>query len=261
MPMPLLVLESPRRYGRLRFEILARTRPKGSLGISGIGAFWPPPTQVLERDTGAGEASAAASPAGSFVGPPDGFKVEFPDGEESRLRYLRGNSQGTGAAQVRTEFRISNRGELPDPTDHIQAGAKKVARLFATKPQAILPFDPEARKIMTGNQVAQSIRATLRADDDPTLSALEANAAGQQGVQAALVSVLDYAGGGGTLDETTGLPLITTEHVQCARRMLDISVGIRAIWRAALDDEGARGFPQLGPPPPPSLPARTLTPL
>ncbi|CAK0905985.1 unnamed protein product, partial [Prorocentrum cordatum] len=65
-----------------------------------------------------------------------------------------------------------------------------------------------------------------------------ANAAGQQGVQAALVAVLDYSGGGGTLDAASGLPLITTQHVQCARRMLDISIAIRTIWRAALDEDG-----------------------
>ncbi|CAK0817830.1 unnamed protein product [Prorocentrum cordatum] len=194
--------------------------------------------QYLERDTETGEASAANSQARSFVGPAGGYKVEFPDGEESRLRYLRVTPSDVGDAQLRTEFRISNRGDLPDPTGHIQAGARRVAELFAKKPQAILPFEEGARNIMTGNQVAQSIRAQLRGDDDPTLAALEANAAGQQGVQAALVAVLDYSGGGGTLDAASGLPLITTQHVQCARRMLDISIAIRTIWRAALDEDG-----------------------
>ena len=113
--------------------------------------------------------------------PPGGYKVEFPDGEESRLRYTRACSPSDGAAQVRTEFRISNRGDLPDPTKHIQNRAKRVAQLFATKPQATLPFEDEARKVMMGNQVAQSIRAEQRADDDTTLATLEANAAGQQG--------------------------------------------------------------------------------
>ncbi|CAK0876195.1 unnamed protein product, partial [Prorocentrum cordatum] len=194
--------------------------------------------QYLERDAETGEASAANSQARSFVGPAGGYKVEFPDGEESRLRYLRVTPSDVGDAQLRTEFRISNRGDLPDPAGHIQAGARRVAELFAKKPQAILPFEEEARNIMTGNQVAQSIRAQLRGDDDPTLAALEANAAGQQGVQAALVAVLDYSGGGGTLDAASGLPLITTQHVQCARRMLDISIAIRTIWRAALDEDG-----------------------
>ncbi|CAK0808155.1 unnamed protein product, partial [Prorocentrum cordatum] len=193
--------------------------------------------QYLERDTETGEASAANSQARSFVGPAGGCKVEFPDGEESRLRYLRVTPSGVGDAQLRTEFRISNRGDLPDPAGHIQAGARRVAELFTKKPQAILPFEEEARNILTGNQVAQSIRAQLRGDDDPTLAALEANAAGQQGVQAALVAVLDYSGGGGTLDAASGLPLITTQHVQCARRMLDISIAIRTIWRAALDED------------------------
>ena len=197
--------------------------------------------QGLETDDAADEASAAPSQAGAFVGPPGGYKVEFPDGEESRLRYMRACSPSDGAAQVRTEFRISNRGDLPDPTEHIQNGAKRVAQLFATKPQATLPFEDEARKVMMGNQVAQSIRAEQRADDDTTLAALEANAAGQQGVHAALLAILDYAGGGGSLDPQCGLPIITTEHVQCARRLLDISIAIRAIWRAPPDEDGVGG--------------------
>ncbi|CAK0828249.1 unnamed protein product, partial [Prorocentrum cordatum] len=200
--------------------------------------------QYLERDAETGEASAANSQARSFVGPAGGYKVEFPDGEESRLRYLRVTPSDVGDAQLRAEFRISNRGDLPDPTGHIQAGARRVAELFAKKPQAILPFEEEARNIMTGNQVAQSIRAQLRGDQraknvQPQLRVQPgANAAGQQGVQAALVAVLDYSGGGGTLDAASGLPLITTQHVQCARRMLDISIAIRTIWRAALDEDG-----------------------
>ena len=164
--------------------------------------------QGLERDDAAGEAPAAPSQAGAFVGLPGGCKVEFPDGEESRLRHMRATSPSDGAAQVRTEFRISNQGDLPDPTEHIQNGAKRVAQLFATKPLAILPFEDEARKVMMGNQVAQSIRAEQRADDDTTLAALEANAAGQQGVHVALLAVLDYAGGGGSFDPQCGWPII-----------------------------------------------------
>ena len=156
--------------------------------------------QGLETDDAADEASAAPSQAGAFVGHPGGYKVEFPDGEESMLRHMRVCSPSDGAAQVRTEFRISNRGDLPDPTEHIQNGAKRVAQFIATKPQATLPFEDEARKVMMGNHVAQSIRAEQRADDDTTLAALEANAAGQQGVHAALLTILDYAGGGGSLD-------------------------------------------------------------
>ena len=63
-----------------------------------------------------------------------------------------------------------------------QHGAQRVAEPFAAKPQATLPFEEEARKVMTGNQVAQSIRAEQRVGDDPSMAALEANAAGQQPV-------------------------------------------------------------------------------
>ncbi|CAK0838521.1 unnamed protein product, partial [Prorocentrum cordatum] len=178
--------------------------------------------QALQRGDGEAGAPPAAPRGCSFAGAPGEYKVEFPDGEESRFRfrYLRATPPSAGDAPVRTEFRISNRGELADPAEHVQAGAKK------------------ARKIMAGNQVAQGIRAQLRADDDATISALESNAAGQQGVQAALLAVLDHAVGGGTLDEASGLPIIAADHVQCARRMLDISLAIRDIWRAALDEVG-----------------------
>ena len=43
---------------------------------------------------------------------------------------------------------FSHRGDPPDPTERIQKGAERVAQLFSTKPQAILPFDNEARKVM-----------------------------------------------------------------------------------------------------------------
>ena len=139
---------------------------------------------------------------------------------------------------MRTEFRISARWNLPDPTSHIRAAARKLAVHFIDKPHSILPFEPEARKVMLGNQVAQTVRAQLAAND-PTLAALEANAAWQQGVQAGLVAALDFAAGGGKLDEDTGLPMITVEHVQCARRLVDISVEIRKAWRAPLDPRDA----------------------
>ncbi|CAK0877274.1 unnamed protein product, partial [Prorocentrum cordatum] len=168
---------------------------------------------------------------------------------------------GGGAAQVRTEFQISNGGELPGPADCIQAGAKRVAQFFAAKSWAILPFDPpEARKIMASSQVAQSIRATLRADDDPAMSASEANAAGQPGSQAALAAASDYAGGGGAMDEASRLPLITADHAQRARRMLDINIGIQAIWRAALGDEGRNQADEFAAPLPAQSPAHLAAP-
>ena len=61
--------------------------------------------------------------------PPGGYKL--PDGEESRLRYMRVTSPSGGAAQVRTEFRISNRRDLH----------QKEWQLFATKAHATLPFE------------------------------------------------------------------------------------------------------------------------
>jgi hypothetical protein len=60
-----------------------------------------------------------------FTGPPGGYKISFPDGNETRLRYV------VTAEGLRTEFRISSRCLLPDPTEHIRAGADRVAVHFA----------------------------------------------------------------------------------------------------------------------------------
>lgn len=191
-----------------------------------------------------GAAQQAGLPADSsadepgFAGPASGYRLDFPDGNESRLRYRLIDGVEGGAARVRTEFRISARWNLPDPTEHIRAVARRLARHFLDKPHQVLPFEPEARNIMLGNQVAQSVRAELAAAD-PALAALEANAAWQQGVQAGLLAALDYAAGGGKLDPDTNLPLITVEHVQCARRLVDISVDIRKAWRAPVHQRAA----------------------
>ena len=135
---------------------------------------------------------------------------------------------------LRTEFRISGRWQLPDPTAHIREVAKTVATHFAALPGSMLPFDNEARKVMLGNQVVQSVRAQLSTSDSST-AALHANAAGQQGVQAGLVALLDFGAGADILDTTTNLPMVSVEHVNCARRLVDISVAIREMWREELD--------------------------
>ena len=131
---------------------------------------------------------------------------------------------------MRTEFRISSRWQLADPTDHSRSAAEKVAKLFAGKPHAELPLHGEARKIMLGNQVVQSVLAQLNTSDG-NVAALHASASGQQGVQAALMAVLDYAAGADTLDAAIGLPRVTVEHVNAARRLVDTSVKIRDMWR------------------------------
>ena len=137
--------------------------------------------QGLETDDAADEASAAPSQAGAFVGPPAATRwnsqMAKNPGSDTCVRVR------PAMAPRRSEmsFGFLTEGDLPDPTEHNQNGAKRVAQLFATKPQATLPFEDEARKVMMGNQVAQRIRVEQRADDDTTLAALEANAAGPAG--------------------------------------------------------------------------------
>ena len=67
----------------------------------------------------------------------------------------------------------------------------------------------------SGNQVAQNVRAVC-VEDDAADAALHANAAGQEGVLAACLAMLEMAGGGGRFDGN-GQLLITVEHVQAFR--------------------------------------------
>ena len=86
----------------------------------------------------------------------------------------------------------------------------------------------------------QSVRAQ-RAANDASIAALHANVAGQQGVFAALMAVLDYAAGGGLVNGTTGLPVVTVEHVESARRLINISTDIRVLWRQEFSDSRGDG--------------------
>ena len=88
---------------------------------------------------------------------------------------------------------------------------------------------------MLGNQVVPSVRADL-CNRDASLAALLSNVGGQQGIQAGLMAALDFAAGGRQLDPDSNLPLITVEYVQCTRRLLDISVAVREMWRESPDE-------------------------
>ena len=171
-------------------------------------------------------------------GPSNGYIIDLPDGVESRLRFRRTRSADVAAEVFTTEFRISARWKQASPSEHIRAAARRVAELFASKPHSELQFEDDARKVLLGNQVAQNIKAK-QCDSDVQLAALHANAAGQQGVFAALMAVLDYAAGEERL--SAGLPVVTREHVQSARRLVDISVAIRAMWRCPLDGSAGTG--------------------
>jgi hypothetical protein len=49
------------------------------------------------------------------------------------------------------------------------------------------------------------------------------------------MAVLDYGSGADILDATSQLPRITIAHVNSTRRLLDISLAIRELWRTELD--------------------------
>ena len=84
--------------------------------------------------------------------------------------------------------------------------------------------------VFSGNQVAQSVRASGH-EDDTALSALHANAAWQQGVFAALVAVLDMCSSNSPVVDLQ----VTEMHVRLACRLLEINLNIRQAWRSQGD--------------------------
>ena len=57
-----------------------------------------------------------------------------------------------------TEYRISSRWQLTDPTDHIQDGARRVCEHFRSRPHAVLEMDDEARRLLLGSLAARLLR-------------------------------------------------------------------------------------------------------
>ena len=55
-------------------------------------------------------------------------------------------------------------------------------------------------------------------------------------VFAALVAALAFAAGGNALDDDGGTVVAAVEHVQLARRMVEVNLGIREAWRSFLAD-------------------------
>lgn len=62
-----------------------------------------------------------------------------------------------GVDDLATEFRISSRWQLTDPTNHIQEGARRVCEHFRSRPHAVLEMDDEARRLLLGSLAAISI--------------------------------------------------------------------------------------------------------
>lgn len=95
-----------------------------------------------------------------FIGSSEGYDRVLPDGVPSKIRYVQEGQGVDGSLRVVTEFRISSRWCLPDPTDHIKVAARRVVEHFKDHPHAIISMTDDARKILLGNQVVSSIRAT-----------------------------------------------------------------------------------------------------
>ena len=59
------------------------------------------------------------------------------------------STAGDGSS-LQTEFRISGRWRMQDPTKHLQAGAKRVMDFFRTRPHNVLAMEDGARKMLLG---------------------------------------------------------------------------------------------------------------
>ena len=51
---------------------------------------------------------------------------------------------------MQTEFRISGRWRMHDPTKHLQMGAKRVTDFFRARPHSVLAVEDNARKMLLG---------------------------------------------------------------------------------------------------------------
>lgn len=84
--------------------------------------------------------------------------------------------------------------------------------------------------------MAQSVRSSA-SEGNVATSALHANAAWQQGVLAALLAVLEYGAGAEDVLDADGKILVSTKHVQLAWRLVEVTLGIREVWRGPLQPQ------------------------
>ncbi|CAK0801142.1 unnamed protein product, partial [Prorocentrum cordatum] len=111
--------------------------------VYGWDRFKDDPAAAIRAGLQVDDRSQPAPCEGGLViqGPPGGCVVSFPDGRQSRLRYLCRPDGGLVAA----EYCVSSRWNLPDPADRIRAAARRIAELFNDKPRAVLEFEGRAK--------------------------------------------------------------------------------------------------------------------
>ncbi|CAK9053491.1 DUF3510 domain-containing protein [Durusdinium trenchii] len=134
----------------------------------------------------------------------EGYPIAFPDGVPSRIRYkVQTDDRGQNLG-MQTEFRISGRWHMKDPTDRIQLGAKRVTEHF------------RRRKMC----------------EHPQLEALHAGAAAHHGQMSAAIAALALASGSGSFDAAGNLMV--------ASRLVELNLQIRRAFRGPLPPSGER---------------------
>ncbi|CAK9109496.1 unnamed protein product, partial [Durusdinium trenchii] len=115
----------------------------------------------------------------------EGYPIAFPDGVPSRIRYkVQTDDRGQNLG-MQTEFRISGRWHMKDPTDRIQLGQKGSPSISDLGRTRVLAME----------------------------EALHAGAAAHHGQMSAAIAALALASGSGSFDAAGNL-MVTAEHVQ-----------------------------------------------
>ncbi|CAK9072015.1 DUF3510 domain-containing protein [Durusdinium trenchii] len=183
----------------------------------------------------------------------EGYPIAFPDGVPSRIRYkVQTDDRGQNLG-MQTEFRISGRWHMKDPTDRIQLGAKRVTEHFRSRPHSVLAMEEVARKLLLGcsDWFGSSLRLRsfffpARPPPDepmrsaergkmcerPQLEALHAGAAAHHGQMSAAIAVLALASGSGSFDAAGNLMV--------ASRLVELNLQIRRAFRGPLPPSGER---------------------
>ena len=143
----------------------------------------------------------------------EGYKIEFPDGIENRLRYrlLAANE----SASATTTYGIPHFSQVGPGRTALSTSGQVLARWQSISSTGRIQSWRLRMKLgrpCSGTRWCKSVRADL-CRSDVSLAALHANVARQQGVQAALMAVLDFSAGGGRLDPVNNLPVITVDFV------------------------------------------------
>ena len=136
------------------------------------------------------EENAGAAKAGyHYIGTAGGYKVHLRDGVSVRIRFCKDR-----AGQLRTEYRISSRWQLPSPIQKLLDAVDRVFAYFKGRQHHEIPFAEEARHYLLGCQLEQNLLGDDAQKVGDTIGAAQhGQAAGQIGIYSGMLAVLRWA--------------------------------------------------------------------